>query len=303
MRDVRSTDENGMTDEDYPGVFQRADGASVKAQKTRLRLERGRLGLLVAGSLFPVAYALVDESETYMLDGLVVLVLFLIVVLAPVGKWRRDDETWFDCRAIAESTKAATWRYMMRMSPYQGDGADSAFAANLKDMRQAGPSQALALAGELRREPSAITAFMRGTRSRPFEERKAFYMDARLRDQKDWYARRAKQNSDWNGYNFWAFMVLQVVAFGTAVAKMAFDWDVSVVPLFMTAAAALIAWGETRRYRELGKSYAMASQELEEQEAIAYGKGEEEGFLDFIDTVEAAISREHTMWCVKRDRT
>ena len=83
---------------------------------------------------------------------------------------------------------------------------------------------------------------------------------------------------------------------------MAFDWEISIVPVLMTGAAALIAWGETKRYRELGQSYALASQELEEQEAIAHSIVDEAEFLEFIDTVEEAISREHTMWCVKRNR-
>ena len=32
---------------------------------------------------------------------------------------RRDDKVWFDCRAIAESTKTATWRYMMKTTPFE----------------------------------------------------------------------------------------------------------------------------------------------------------------------------------------
>ena len=41
---------------------------------------------------------------------------------------------------------------------------------------------------------------------------------------------------------------------------------------------------------------------MEEQEAIARSNAEEAGLLDFIDTVEEAISRKYTMWCVKRHR-
>ena len=103
---------------------------------------------------------------------------------------------------------------------------------------------------------------------------------------------------------FRAFIVLQVVAILMAVAKLLVDeWEVSMVPVLMTGAAALIASGETKRYRELGQSYALTSQELEEQEVIAHARTEEAEFLEFIDIVEDAISREHTMWCVKRERS
>ena len=76
-----------------------------------------------------------------------------------------------------------------------------------------------------------------------------------------------------------------------------------IVPLLMTSAAALIAWGEMARFRELSNSYTMARDELEGLESIARVRTQKAQFLDFIEIVEEPISREHTMWCVKRDST
>ena len=96
-----------INEDDYPGLFRRADRASLKAQKVYLRFERGRLGLLILGSPAPILYALLDDSFDNELDGVVLVVMLLIVGLALLANARRDDETWFDCRAIAESTKTA----------------------------------------------------------------------------------------------------------------------------------------------------------------------------------------------------
>ena len=56
-----------------------------------------------------------------------------------------------------------------------------------------------------------------------------------------------------------------------------------------------------KRYSELAQSYSLASQELGEQEALAPDWREEANFLEFVDQVEFAISREHTMWCGRRE--
>ena len=269
--------DGAMKDEDYPGLFHRADQASMHAQKVFLRLERGRLGLLILGSLFPILYVL-DESWSKALDGTVVIVLIVIVVLAWVAKAREDDKKWFDCRAVAESAKAATWRYMMKMPPYEHSQSDDRFVASLNEIRTARPSVSSPLARQSVRDGSSITDFMRSTRASTFEERKEFYVEARLRGQKDWYRWKAKENSDLNECAFWTFIALQVVAVAAAIGKFAGLLTVSMVPVLMTGAAALIAWGETKRYRELGESYSMAHEELEGQESMAVGRAEEAAF-------------------------
>ena len=230
-----------------------------------------------------------------------VVVLVVIVVLALVAKAREDDKKWFDCRAVAESVKAVTWRYMMKMPPYEHAGAEDKFVESLREIRIARPSVTPALGSQSVRDGSSITDYMRSTRAWAFEKRKEFYVEARLRNQKDWYGRKAKENNDRKECTFWTFIALQVVAVAAAVCKFADLLTVSMVPVLMTGAAALIAWGETKRYRELGESYSIAHEELEGQESIALGRTEEAAFLEFIESIEVAISREHTMWCVKRE--
>ena len=56
-----------------------------------------------------------------------------------------------------------------------------------------------------------------------------------------------------------------------------------------------------KRYSELAQSYFLAAQELGDQEAIASNIMKEDDFLALVEQVEETISREHTMWCARRD--
>ena len=53
-------------------------------------------------------------------------------------------------------------------------------------------------------------------------------------------------------------------------------------PILMIGAAALIASGETERFREFSNSYTMTRDELEGLESIARVKTQKAQFLDFM---------------------
>ena len=291
-----------MQEENFPNLFRMADRRALTAQKIYFRFERLRLGLLIAGSSAPLLYATSGGGGTSLLDSLVLMVLMLIIIMSFWSKNRGDDEVWFECRAIAESAKALAWRYMVGMRPFDGDEKRTRFVNGLKEIRDSRGSMAQHLAAAKVTEGAAITQFMDNVNQKGFEERKKFYIISRMQDQREWYAGKAKRNSELNNCSFTAFIVLQSAAIASAVAKLTGYCEVSVVPILMTTAAALIAWGETRRYSELAQSYLLASQELEEQVEIATEISSEPEFLEFIGTVEDTISREHTLWCVKRNR-
>ena len=97
-------------------------------------------------------------------------------------------------------------------------------------------------------------------------------------------------------------VVLQILAVVFAIIWAASSsLPVNMVPLLMTCAASAIAWSQIKRYGELAQTYSLASQELGDQEAIASDITEEADFLALVEQVEETISREHTMWCARRD--
>jgi len=283
-----------MKNEDYPGLFLAADSASLSAQRTYIRLQQAYFVSLILGSVAGASTSLYPAIALILVLGLLILWL---------ARSRRDDKTWFDCRAIAESVKTVTWRFMMNVPPFQHSGSvDEQFIEELREIRNARPDSGKAIASHINASAPSITDFMRQIRSSPFAERKQFYIDSRLRDQKLWYSRKANVNARSGTRWFWIMAGLQAIAVTIAIAQMTVgSLKFNLVPVFTTCAAVVIAWSQMKRYDELAKAYSLAAQELGELEAIAEGLSQKSDFGQLVEQVEETISREHTLWCARRD--
>ena len=292
-----------IEDRHFPSLFQSADQTSLSAQRLYLRLQKSHLGFLIVGSLVAAFAAIVPTVAVTWFYTSLAITLVIGVILTWVTHSRRDDKVWFDCRAIAESTKTATWRYMMKAAPLEGDdSAKNQFVAELREIREARPSSPRDLAKSLDGTAQSISDFMNDVRTKPFEERKAFYLESRLRDQKGWYAKKANLNSCGESHWFWITTGLQCFAAVLAIVEAASGgFQIAVVPILMTCAAAAVAWNQMKRHSELAQTYSLAAQELGEQEAIALDITDESQFFAIVEQVEETISREHTMWCARRD--
>lgn len=292
-----------IEDQHFPALYQSADQASLSAQRRYLCLQKCHIGCLILGSVGAALATIVPVSAVKWTYIIWAIILVIGVVLTWVSRVHRDDKVWFDCRAIAESTKTATWRFMMKAAPFKEDStAAQSFIERLQEIRGARPSSPTDLAQSLDANAQTLSKFMNDVRRKSVDERRNLYLKLRLHDQKIWYLNKATFNSRKENYWFWAVVVLQVLAVILAIIWAASSsLPVNVVPLLMTCAASAIAWSQMKRYSELTQSYSLAAQELGEQEAIASNITEEDDLLTFMEQVEETISREHTMWCARRD--
>lgn len=292
-----------MSEDSYPSLYQCADAASLKAQGTYLLFHKVYLASLVLGSVISAITAIASQVvNTYLYTGLaIILVLGLLILWAM--RAMQDDKIWFDGRAVAESVKTATWRFMMRAQPFHEDGnAETLFLADLKEIRDARPHLGKHLAAAMNTDGSAITEFMKGKRSSSLQERRDFYASARIGDQKAWYAKKAKSNAGIGAKWFWAIAALQVAVVILAIVQAASGaLGINAIPIVTTCAAAMAAWSLMKRHEELAQSYALAAQELEEIETIVSNQASENTFSQVVEQAENSISREHTMWCARRD--
>jgi hypothetical protein len=192
---------------------------------------------------------------------------------------------------------------MMNAHPFQeSDSVEKRFVAELQEIRKAMPDSAKHLASQMDGSASAITDFMRQLRRHPYDERKQFYIESRLRDQKKWYSDKANMNARSGERWFWLTAGFQIIAVMIAIITIAIgSLRFNFIPALMAFAAVVAAWSQMKRYDELAKAYALAAQELIELEAIAENLNQESSFPQFVEQVEGAISREHTMWCARRD--
>ena len=291
-----------VEDEHFPGLYRSADQSSILAQRRYIRLHVWHLFCLIMGS-FSVAIAAIFPAVDTSIYIFSAIILVIGIILTLVSRVRRYEEVWFDCRAIAESAKTATWRFMMKAEPFKDENnPERSFLDKLREIRESRPSRTKDLAQSLATDAQSLSDFMHEMRRKFVDERRNLYLESRIRDQKIWYTNKAKFNSRKENCWFWSVLVLQILAVVFAILWAASSsLPANTVPLLMTCAAAAIAWSQMKRYSELAQSYSLAAQELGDQEAIASNITQEADLIKLVVQVEETISREHTMWCARRD--
>lgn len=292
-----------MSDDNCPGLFRCADATSLKAQRAYLCFHKVYLGSLVMSSATSAFAAFGTPGANAWLYIAMAIILTVGLLILWVMRARQDDKVWFDGRAVAESVKTATWRFMMKVNPFHIDAnADRQFISELKEIREARPHLGKHIAAVMDANGLAITDFMRQKRSASLEDRRAFYASDRVHDQKSWYSQKAKMNVDSGARWFWITVGLQIAAVTLAIIQAATGGlGINVVPVITTCAAVFAAWSQMKRHEELAQSYTLAAQELEELETIASNQTSEDAFSQLVEQAENSISREHTMWCARRD--
>jgi hypothetical protein len=272
-------------------------------QNTYKRLVQVDLALVVAGALLGALAFLVPTSYAAYFAALAAIILLGSIVAKFVAKQRSDDKEWFDGRAVAESVKSLTWRYMMRLEPFDDDDtSDQKFIEELDAIREARSGLQYRV-GSQDGNADQITPRMHEVRKLPVDERRDLYIKERLEDQAKWYAGKSEDNRRLANRLFWAALAAQFVALALAVWRVALPFaGLSLVGPLLALAAAFTAWTQLGRNDELRQSYALANQELLSIKALADKVGNEQDLAKLVSDGEGAISREHTMWIAKRGK-
>ena len=290
-----------ITRDVYPALYQVADASSVAGQRAYRQLVAAELAFVLGGAALAVLSAIVPALQSLFLS-LAAASLFGAIAMKLLNRQSGSDQRWFDGRAVAETVKTQTWRYMMRVAPYSSDAtADEAFAGDVLGAMRARPALDQPL-DRLPEDPRQISSTMRSVRALPLEGRLDLYLAERLSDQATWYKSRAVENQVRARRWFWLSLASQVVAAAFAFVGVLWPGDAvaNTIGLFAAVAAAATAWTQLGRHDELGKAYALAYQELITFRALAGSVATEEDLDRLVANGEGAISREHTMWMAKR---
>jgi hypothetical protein len=172
-------------------------------------------------------------------------------------------------------------------------------AAVLRQRRQL----AFALGGE-DSKGRQISNKMREVRSMPVARRKSIYLAERISDQKRWYSNKAQSSRRSEGILFALIMLAQALACLLAILMVRSPeskW--SLTGLLCSLASALMAWLQLKQYQELAQSYSVAAVELGLIEEEAQYVLTEAQLSSFVSDAEKAISREHTLWVARRDKS
>ncbi len=282
--------------QEFPNLYRNASLASSNAQKSFFRALGFSLGLLVFASILSVLN-LASAGFAYLQAAVLLASLALTVYLS----FNQPQKTWYGARALAESVKTVTWRFIMRAEPYDETQEQSTkhFVANLKKILNDNTVLNKIIAFNTGDE---ITEKMNLVRNMPIAKRRQFYALHRVDNQLDWYRSKARLNDANSSKWYKSLFIIQALAIGLAILRILYPtseyWPTDI---FVTASGCCLAWLQTKRFQELAASYSLTAHDISLlKEKLGAAKTELK-FSAFVGDAENAFSREHTQWRARRD--
>lgn len=289
-----------MEDKQYPALYCATNKASMDAQNQYLNFVRVYSFLLIAAAGLGV-YGINEKSSAIIAAVLVIGAIFISVMMI----LRRDEDTWYRARSVAESVKTSSWRFMMRCEPYV-DAADvrvvkSRFRARLKSILSEHKELAEHIGGMVS-EQEQITDKMCEVRSFAWVQRADYYRTYRIDEQRSWYANKSAWNRRKGRLWFSILISCQALAVLFLILRVAYpDWGYWPADVFVVAAGSALTWIQVKRFKELAAAYGLTAHEI----GVVRGELEqidsEEKLAVFIADSENAFSREHTQWLARKD--
>lgn len=289
-----------MKEKEYPALYCATNKASMDAQNQYLNFVRTYSFLLIAATGLGV-YGINEKVSAIFAALLVIGSIFLSVIML----LRRNEDTWYRARSVAESVKTSSWRFMMRCDPYL-DAPDvrvvkSRFRARLKSILSEHKDLAEHLGGTVS-EQEQITETMCEVRGLDWEQRANFYRTYRIDEQRSWYANKSAWNRKKGKFWFSVLIGCQALAVLFLILRVAYPdrwyWPADI---FVVAAGSALTWIQVKRFKELAAAYGLTAHEI----GVVRGELEqidsEDKLAQFVSDSENAFSREHTQWLARKD--
>jgi SMODS and SLOG-associating 2TM effector domain 3/SMODS and SLOG-associating 2TM effector domain 1 len=289
-----------VADSEFPPLYQAADQNSLDGQRRFLNATRLRLVMLVVAAGFGLFSWRRSWGDLAGIGGAVAFVVALLAELYLLQA--RPDRLWYDGRAVAESAKTLTWRYLVGGSPFGREEVTDREADRLllDRFRQ--------ITGDLRGAhlvpvdggAEQLSPALRAVRALPLEERRELYRSERIGGQQAWYARSARRNE--RRATQWSLVLTSLEALGLAggVLKATGAVQLDLLGFGGALVAAGAAWVQAKQHQNLANAYGVASQELSAIGGQIDSSSSEQEWAHFVDQAEEAISREHTLWRASR---
>lgn len=288
-----------MNEADFPALYRCSDVASNSSQRVYLLLIKAEYGLLFVASILSMSFF--SGATFYAVYAFVFVALMALLLVRSLMKPEQD---WYKCRALAESVKTLTWRYVMRAAPFE-DAPDvqiprsefrnhlhQLFAANRETAHKIAPSWSA---------DDQISPDMEQRRALSLDARKAMYVQERVQDQRNWYARKAGANKT-SARNWVVVGVLAyTIAIGLAISRIRFpNWQTWPIEPVIVFATSVIGWVQIKKYGELSAAYTVTAHEIGLIKPKVEAATAESALSDTVNEAELAFSREHTLWIARQ---
>ena len=292
-----------MNDNNYPNYFVAGDTASKKAQFWYIRLFGLDLLLMVLSAILSVYNYQTDESKTivYIISGLLLLGAMLISIFLKMKKY---EDIWYRGRALAESSKTLTWRFIMTSEYFENnisdEEADRRFIQRIREINNEFSDLNNVLSSTQLNLP-IITGEMKRVRGLSLNDKKTYYLNNRIQNQIDWYSSKADDSKFKYDVWFFAIIILQffaLISIGFLIKCPSSDFNF--VGVFSTIAASGFSWLQVKKYQENKEAYTTANSELNLIKAEGSKNFSDNEFSEYVLDSENAMSREHTMWLAQK---
>lgn len=287
-----------MDEEDFPALYNSADSASLKAQSAYFNALKLYLFLLVLAALVSFTY----PADVYAAIGSAALFLVTLGIIIWL-KVQKPEDIWYNGRAVAESVKTRTWRWVMKAEPYDKDVSEEQAKREFLNDLKAILDQNRSLSHFLEWTPGlgeAISQKMVAIRSNPWAERLETYIKGRIDNQSHWYSKKSQLNKRLAKRWFVVSILLHSLAILLLLYRIKEPASSPPIEVIATAASAVLTWVQAKKHNELTSSYALAAHEIVLIKGESVSVKEESHLSEFIINSESAFSREHTQWTARK---
>ena len=286
-----------MNNADYPQLYRAADNLSIQHQKEHFRLLFGYLSSLVIGSAISIF------CNGTIANSISLLLFILSAVLFAISKILNPLDLWYNGRAVAESVKSMTWKWMMKAEPYQDIALETAFS-NFKNDLHCLLHQNKTLFSHYQNEDrgfDCISEKMKEVRKSTAKDRLSFYNRNRVENQLNWYRIKTKRF-----HKLYIIYSLIVAIFYAAIIILMIvnismpnmSLPIELISAFVTS---IVSWMEAKKYNELSCAYSLAVNDISIINAnMLEGDVTDNEVSEYVINSENAFSREHTQWIARK---
>lgn len=284
---------------EYPALYASASQLSAKSQNKYLWLVRGEYALLIVSAILSL-----DLSTSPIYFVAYAFVFFASLTALIIRNWIKPEQDWYKGRALAESIKTSCWRYCMRAEPFSDSDDLLVRRAEFREHLRA-ILEANRYIGEHFPPDSAandqITDSMESIRALVLDERRLLYEKYRIREQRRWYAKKARTNKTASLRWLIVGIIVYTVAILLVLLRIAYPsygfWPIE--PLIVVASS-IIGWTQMKKFNELASSYTLTAHEIGIIQSRVNEVVSEAALSDFVNEAEQAFSREHTQWVARQ---
>lgn len=285
---------------DYPALYDSANRASIDSQRYYMTSMKWYIGLSIFAALLSVYI-----KESTLAGILAAIAFFAILFLTIFQGVKRFDRTWYNGRAVAESVKTRTWRFIMRAEPYFDvesiNSVKQEFCNDLKDILEQNRELGSSLSHESVTNDT-ISKSMLKIRTLSVTDRLNYYISNRINEQRSWYHTRASQNKRLANNWFLVLVITNSVVILLLLIEVGYKIYNLPTPSLIVAGTSVVSWMQIKKFQDLATSYGLTAHEIgiiKEQSFKVQGERE---LSDFVKDAENAFSREHTQWVARKDK-